>query len=104
MKPEGWLELADRMRYLHGRRILGVTKEEGDNIVAALRLAAKPADEGVREADGSTDEKALVLIMNVLQRIADTALAGFKEDGIDESSALSSINNIARAAIDTLAK
>lgn len=70
----------------------------------AARLAAKPDDEGVREADGSTDEKALVLVMNVLQRIADTALAGFKEDGIDESSALSSINNITRDAIDALAK
>lgn len=49
MGPEGWLELADRVRYLHGRGILGVTKEEGDNIVEALRLAAKPAEEGMRE-------------------------------------------------------
>lgn len=44
------LELADRVRYLHGRGVLGVTKEEGDHIVAALRLAAKPDEDGVREA------------------------------------------------------
>lgn len=43
-----WLELADRVRYLHGRGILGVTKDEGDNIVEALRLAARPSEGVIR--------------------------------------------------------
>lgn len=55
-----------------------------------------------KKIDATTDEQALALVLNVLQRIADTALAGFKEDGIDESSALSSINNLSRDTIDAL--
>lgn len=55
-------------------------------------------------AEATTDEEALVLVMNVLQRIADTALAGFKGDGYDESSALSDINNISRDTIDAMLK
>lgn len=50
----------------------------------------------------STDEEALALVMNVLQRIADTALAGFKGDAFDECTALSDINNLSRNTIDAL--
>jgi hypothetical protein len=41
----------------------------------------------------TTDEEALVITMNVLSRIVDLALAGFRDE-INESDALSQIRRL----------
>lgn len=51
----------------------------------------------------STDEEALALVMNVLQQIADEAYGASRGD-YDEGEIIASINNLARDAVDALAK
>lgn len=51
----------------------------------------------------TTDEEALAATMNILEQLASTALAGFKDD-INPSDALSKINNLARSTIGALSQ
>lgn len=79
-----------------------------ERALKGIAITATPSEAGTQEpvavAARSTDEEALALVMNMLQWIADTALAGFKGDTLDEATALCNINNTTRDMIDALAK
>ena len=53
--------------------------------------------------NSTTDEEALALVMNVLERLCALATEALHGD-TDQDFALSEINNVARDTIDALAK
>jgi hypothetical protein len=110
-EPVAWRDLLFRIRDYFDLNM----RPENDLAQKYVReistiLAASPPTPALdaRTVDAaSTDEEALALLANVIQRIADTALASFRgddDDALDESLALSEINNLSRKTIDALLK